>query len=127
MLMQDASWHNQTILQWMSSCNTKWCIDGEIGDMSEDLITTDVGGKGLLTYQRYNLWLDGPTLKELMKTGYTKDQVNDLVEMSNADSREELYKIGEKAAADGAIVDGRVAASKVIAAHFPTAFKIKVN
>jgi uncharacterized protein len=127
MLMQDASWHNQTILQWMSSCNTRWCIDGEIGDMSDDLVTADVGGKGLLTYQRYNLWLDGPTLKELMNVDYTSDQIGDLVEMSNADSRHELYKIGEKGAVNGAIVDGKVSATKVVAAHFPDKFKVKMR
>jgi hypothetical protein len=127
MLMQDASWHNQTILQWMSACNTRWCIDGEIGDMSGDLVTADVGGKGLLTYLRYNLWLDGPTLKELMKKDYTGKQIDDLVEMSNADSRQELYKIGETGAANGAIVDGNVTATKIVPSHFPDAFKIKMS
>jgi uncharacterized protein len=124
MLMQDASWHNQTILQWMSACNTRWCIDGEIGDMSDDLVTADVGGKGLLTYLRYNLWLDGPTLKELMKRDYTRKEIDGLVEMSNADSREELYKIGEKGADNGAIVDGKVTATKIVASHFPDEFKV---
>jgi patatin-like phospholipase/acyl hydrolase len=124
MLMQDASWHNQTILQWMSSCNTRWCIDGEIGDLSDDLVTADVCGKGLLTYQRYNLWIDGPTLKELMKKDYTDAQIDDLVEMSNAASRQELYKLGEAAALNGAIVDGNVVATKVVASHFPVNFKI---
>jgi patatin-like phospholipase/acyl hydrolase len=127
MLMQDASWHNQTILQWMSACDTRWCIDGEIGDMSNDMITADTTGKGLLTYQRYNLWLDAPTLKELMKKDYTAKEIADLVEMSNADSREELYTIGENGSKGGAMVNGRVAATKVVPVHFPEAFKIPVT
>ena len=125
MLMQDASWHNQTILQWMSACNTRWCIDSEIGDLSDDLITADTDKKGLLTYLRYNLWLDGPTLKELMNRDYTVKQIADLVEMSNGASRFDLYKIGEKGAEDGAIIDDKVTATKVIASHFPDRFKIK--
>jgi hypothetical protein len=123
MLMQDASWHNQTILQWMSSCNTRWCIDSEIGDLSDDLVTADTNSKGLLTYQRYNLWLDQPTLKKLMGKDYTVEQVNDLVEMSNAASRFELYEIGEKAATNGAIEgDKKVVATKVIESHFSDSF-----
>jgi len=124
MLMQDASWHNQTILQWMSSCNTRWCIDSEIGDLSHDLITADTDNKGLLTYLRYNLWLDQPTLKQLMGKDYTVEQVNDLVEMSNAASRFELYEIGEKAATNGAVDAGKkVVAAKVTESHFPQSFK----
>ena len=84
MLMQDASWHNQAILQWLSSCDTRWSIDGEIGDLTDDFITRDQDKKGLLTYLRYNLWLDSPTLKKLMNKDYTSGQVDDLVEMSNA-------------------------------------------
>lgn len=126
MLMQDASWHNQTILQWMSACNTRWCIDGEMGDMSDDLITADTDKKGLLTYLRYNLWLDEPTLKQLTGKSYTPEQVNGLVEMSNAESRFELYEIGEKAAANGAIDnEKKVVATKVIESHFPESFKIQ--
>jgi len=125
MLMQDASWHNQTILQWMSSCNTRWCIDSEMGDLSDDLITADIDKKGLLTYLRYNLWLDQPTLEQLMGRDYTPEQVKDLVEMSNAASRFELYKIGEKAGENGAIDrDKKVVASKVTGSHFSDAFKI---
>ena len=125
MLMQDASWHNQTILQWMSRCNTRWCIDGEIGDLSDDLVTEDTGNKGLLTYLRYNLWIDGPALKELTGKDYNKKQIDGLVEMSNAASRFELYDLGEKAAAKGAIVDKKVVATKVTEDHFPLTFKIK--
>jgi patatin-like phospholipase/acyl hydrolase len=123
MLMQDASWHNQTILQWLSACNTRWCIDSEIGDLSDDLITGDTDKKGLLTYLRYNLWLDGATLKMLMNKDYTVKEIDDLVEMSNANSRFELYDIGKIAATNGAIIEGKVAATKVTESHFPETFK----
>lgn len=127
MLMQDASWHNQTILQWLSHCDTRWSIDGEIGDLTDDLITGDTDKKGLLTYLRYNLWLDMPTLQMLMKKNYTKEELDDLIEMSHAASRFELYKIGKNAAEDGAVIDNKVVATRISTAHFPATFDLKMN
>jgi patatin-like phospholipase/acyl hydrolase len=124
MLMQDASWHNQAILQWLSKCDTRWHIDGEIGDLTEDLITGDTDKKGLLTYLRYNLWLDAAVLKKLMAKDYTAREVDNLVEMSNADSRFELYEIGKNAAEKGAIIDDIVVATKVKEEHFPANFNV---
>jgi patatin-like phospholipase/acyl hydrolase len=113
MLMQDASWQNQAILQWLSSCDTRWMIDGETGDLKDDMINYGSNGGGLLTYLRYNFWLEAATLNPLMNKTYTQKQVDDLVEMSNAGSRFELYDIGNKDAT-----------AKVMEAHFPDAFKI---
>jgi uncharacterized protein len=113
MLMQDASWHNQTILQWLSSCQTRWPIDGEIGDLKDDLITSGGDNKPLLCYLRYNLWIELNSLNTLMNKTYTQQQVDDLDEMSNADSRFELYDIGSKDAA-----------TKITDAHFPGTFKL---
>ena len=124
MLMQDASWHNQAVLQWLSKCDTSWRIDGEIGDLREDTITGDINKKGLLTYLRYNLWLDAPVLKQLMDKDYTSKEVDDLVEMSNAASRFELYEIGKNAAEKGAIIDEIIAATKIKEDHFPPNFNL---
>jgi patatin-like phospholipase/acyl hydrolase len=99
MFMQDASWHNQLILQWMAKSPTAWEIDGEIGKLEDDLMVVDKDKRGLFTYLRYNLWLDESNLQQLTGKEYTKKQVDDLVEMSNADNRFELYDIGVKAAA----------------------------
>jgi len=112
MLMQDASWHNQAILQWLSKCDTRWEIDGEIGDLTDDLITSGSDNKGLLTYLRYNLWLDAANLKKLMNKDYTGKEIDDLVEMSNAASRFSLYDIGSK---DAAV--------NIKELHFPMTFK----
>jgi patatin-like phospholipase/acyl hydrolase len=95
MLMQDASWQNQTILQWMSQSPTAWNIDGEMGDLKSDLIGNQ---QPLISYLRYNTWLEASALNELTGKNYSKKQIDDLVEMSNADSRFELYDIGNKAA-----------------------------
>jgi uncharacterized protein len=45
MLMQDASWHNQIILQWLSNSPTRSEIDSEIGTMEEDLLVVDTSSK----------------------------------------------------------------------------------
>ncbi|WP_153800553.1 patatin-like phospholipase family protein [Foetidibacter luteolus] len=99
MFMQDASWHNQLLLQWFSNSPTAWQIDGEIGKLENDYIgNARKSTGGLLSYLRYNTWLDMETLKPLMKKEYTQKDIDKLIEMSNADSRFELYDIGAKAA-----------------------------
>lgn len=53
MLINDATWQNQLLLQWLSNTATPWVIDSEIGDLSSELLT----GAPLMTYLRYNVWL----------------------------------------------------------------------
>ncbi|MBL7740214.1 MAG: patatin-like phospholipase family protein [Chitinophagaceae bacterium] len=113
MFMQDASWHNQAILQWLSDSPTAWEIDGESGSLSGDMAGTHEKDKGFMSYLRYNLWLDQKSIGPLMNKSYTKEEIDDLVEMSNTGSRFELYEIGEKAAAKEVLPD-----------HFPASFKI---
>lgn len=113
MFMQDASWHNQMLLQWFSNSPTAWEIDGETGNLSNDMIGNAKKGNGLISYLRYNTWLDEPTLAPLMNKPYSQKAIDGLVEMSNADSRFELYDIGI-----------RSAAKEVDEKHFPASFKI---
>lgn len=113
MLMQDASWHNQLMLQWFSNSPTAWEIDGEIGKLSNDFIGAVKKDKGLISYLRYNTWLDAANLIPLMNKPYLQKEVDGIVEMSNADSRFELFDIGTKAAA-----------KEVDETHFPESFKV---
>ena len=114
MLMQDASWHNQLILQWLSNSPTAWEIDGEIGDLKDDLLgIKENKQKGMLSYLRYNMWIDTPSLKKYMNKDYLPDEVENLTEMSNAQNRHVLFEIGTNAAKD-----------QVKEIHFPEAFKI---
>ena len=113
MLMQDASWHNQLLMQWISNSPTAWQIDDEIGKLDNDFIGSSKKDKGLISYLRYNVWLDAPTIGPLMNKQYTQKEIDGLVEMSNAGSRFELYDIGAKAAA-----------KEVSETHFPDTFKI---
>ncbi len=109
MLMQDASWQNQIVLQWLSNSPTAKNMDMEIGDLNGDLIS----GEPKLSYLRYNFAITENNLNglQLGKTFNQKD-VDSLVDMSNADNRELLYKIGEKAA------------SEIKEEHFGEGFKI---
>lgn len=116
MLMQDASWQNQIVLQWLSNSSTRWEIDSEIGSMEEDLLVNETTGKGFISYLRYNSWLDSKSLKELMGKDYTEKEVESLVEMSNADSRFELFDIGFEAAKKEDNVN-----------HFPESFKVNTS
>ncbi len=99
MLMQDASWQNQIMLQWMSNSPTAHVIDMEMESLKDDYI----GGKPSLKYLRYNFPITENDLNglDLGKT-FTSYDVDSLAEMSNSENREILYKIGE--AASGSIL-----------------------
>lgn len=95
MLMQDASWHNQIMLQWMSNSPTAFPIDMEIRDLSGDYI----GPKPLIKYLRYNFPITENDLNSLrLSKNFDLGEVENLIEMSNADNREILYEIGYAAA-----------------------------
>lgn len=94
MLMQDASWQNRVMLQWLSQSPTAEKLDMEIENMNGDLL----GGKPLISYLRYNFSI---TEDELNKLGFSKTfsaaDVKSITDMSNADNRQLLYQIGAKA------------------------------
>lgn len=94
MLMQDASWQNRAMLQWLSRSPTADFLDMEIEDMKDDFLSD----KPLISYLRYNLCL---TTDELNKLGFKKlfkePDVKSIADMSNSNNRELLYEIGWKA------------------------------
>ena len=61
LLMDDANWHNQLMLQYLSKTKTPWLIDREVGDLSDDLLTHEPA----LTYLRYNIRLENNGLNSL--------------------------------------------------------------
>lgn len=111
MLMQDASWHNQIILQWLSNSPVAWTIDGEMGNLDGETITGD--GKGLISYLRYNTWLTKDYLDKLMSKSYTPEKVDGFNEMDRAANCDELLQISTEAAK-----------KEMQAEHFPDNFKI---
>ncbi|MCB9252897.1 MAG: patatin-like phospholipase family protein [Flavobacteriales bacterium] len=95
MLMQDASWQNRVVLQWLSNSPTAESLDGEMETLNEDYI----GEKPLIKYLRYNFPLTKKTLNDLNLKGKTFNdkEVASIIEMSNAENRYILYDIGEAA------------------------------
>jgi len=94
MLMQDASWQNQVMLQWISDSPTAHEIDSEIGTLGADFL----GGKALLKYLRYNFPITEEKLNGLgFEQKFNSEDVASLVEMSNAGNRQLLYEIGTAA------------------------------
>ena len=108
MLMDDASWQNQLLLQDLSRTKTAWHIDSEVGDLDDDQITAEP----VLTYLRYNVRLVPEGLAEL-GLEHLAPKVGQLREMSAAASRFDLATVGEAAAARQVSPD-----------HFPPAFDL---
>jgi predicted acylesterase/phospholipase RssA len=109
LLMDDATWQNQLILQYLSRTATPWPIDREVGDLSDDLLTPEP----VLTYLRYNVQLETASLTALGLTDLAP-RAEALREMSEAKNRADLARIGETAAA-----------RDVREEHLPVAFDLR--
>jgi patatin-like phospholipase/acyl hydrolase len=94
MLMQDASWQNRVMLQWLSRSPTADYMDMEIEDMRDDFLSD----KPLISYLRYNFRITANDLNDLgFKKIFTEADVKSLTDMSNSNNRQLLYQIGYKA------------------------------
>lgn len=116
MFMQDASWQNQQIMQWLSRSPTAVEIDSEVTALEDDILTDEPGRKkGLIHYLRYNVMLDVEDLNERFKPSkpYTQKQVDSLAAMDNAKNCRKLYDLGHMAGAQ-----------EIKQEHFPTNFKV---
>ncbi len=111
MLMDDANWYNQLILQYLSRSKTPWEIDMEIGNLASDFLAPEPA----LSYLRYDAWLETTAL-ESMGMAQLSPKLNSLREMSDAENRHDLARIGEKAAL-----------MQVQEDHFPDAFNLPVS
>jgi len=105
--MDDAKGMNQLMLQYLSKSPTAITIDGEIGDLGEDVLH----GKPALNYLRYDSNLEDENLKSL---GFSNVKAYDLREMSASENCAVLMDIGEKSAN-----------IEVMENHFPSAFDLK--
>lgn len=104
----DALWANQLMLQWMSNSPTSLMIDREVGDLREELL----GPAALLSYLRYNVELDAAPLKAI-GCGDLVGKLERLKDMSDADNRADLNRIGHAAAS-----------VQIKSEHFPAAFDL---
>ncbi len=108
-LMDDASVLNDTMLQWFSRSATARPIDRELGDLGTDLI----GGNALLTYLRYQAWLEKDWLRDNLNIELAKKELDALAKMDKPENVRRLSEIGD-AVADR-LVEER---------HFPSAFDV---
>lgn len=108
MLMEDASWQNQLILQGLSHTPTPWEINGGVENLVHDLF----GIEPRLSYLRYNVWLESERL-ETLGLQHLCLKATALRELSAAQNRFDLSTIGERAANESVLAD-----------HFSTAFDL---
>ena len=108
MLMEDADWQNQLLLQYFSRSPTPWKIDSEVNDLASDLLTPEP----IIRYLRYNAWLEDQPLRELGLPDMAQ-KVKSLRQMSTPENLVDLAKIGEAAAQQ-----------QVRSEHFPEAFNL---
>jgi hypothetical protein len=106
MLMDDASMQNQLLLQWLSQSPTAWNIDLEVGDLSDELLVPEP----LMHYLRYNVRLNADELCDMDLPEFGA-RVSDFYELSCAEHRHDMLKIGRAAALRQIRPD-----------HFPKAF-----
>jgi patatin-like phospholipase/acyl hydrolase len=91
MLMQDASWQNQVMLQWLSKSPTAETMDSEIGDLNEDVMS----GTPLISYLRYNFCIKKDNLNGLgLKKEFTDRDASIIADMARAKNKERLFQIG---------------------------------
>lgn len=94
--MEDANWHNQAILQWLSKSETAKRIDTEVDYLHDDYLTNPPA----LKYYRYNFEITLDNLKKLFPEHkyFEKSDVKSLLKMDKAANRDFLYQIGEREA-----------------------------
>ncbi|MEO0422967.1 MAG: patatin-like phospholipase family protein [Pseudomonadota bacterium] len=108
-LMDDAASLNETLLQWMSRSDTARQIDREIGSLENDFL----GGAPLLTYQRYQAWLEKDWLKRELGMELSVKELDALGKMDKPENLDRLAEVGQAAAAR--LVESR---------HLPAVFDI---
>ncbi|MBV9960010.1 MAG: patatin-like phospholipase family protein [Acidobacteria bacterium] len=107
-LMNDANAQNQLLLQYLSKTLTPWKIDGEVGNLSDDLLTPEPA----LTYLRYNARLETNPLQTL-GLGSLVTKLDSLRKMEVGGNCQDLITIGERAAQ-----------CDVVPEHFPSVFDV---
>ena len=109
-LMDDASVLNELMLQWLSRSPTARSLDGEVGDLSADVLGNR---EPWLSYLRYNVELEATWIKENLGIEFTEKEINLLKTMDQPETMESLVKLGDA-----------TAEKFVTADHFPAAFDL---
>ena len=92
-LMQDASFLNELILQWVGKNLTERKLDKEVGTLEKD----SVNGSHLLTYARYNVDLQFAAVKDFKSAPKDADEVAALSAMDAPENMQILHALGVEA------------------------------
>lgn len=106
-LMYDATMQNQLLLQFMGRCPNAISINGEVGNLSDELLAPEP----LLTYLRYNVKLETADLNELGLTNFNLETLRKMDMVENYPALEKLGQLG--------------AAKQILEEHIPQAFNLK--
>jgi uncharacterized protein len=89
-LMDDVATFQETLLQWISSSPTARTIDTEIDTLGEDLL----GGKGLLSYARYDVNLSPAAVQDLLGKDAVPIAADKLTAMDAPENMHDLHRLG---------------------------------
>jgi hypothetical protein len=84
-----------TLLQWFGESAQPWQINSEIGDLSGEVL----GERPLLRFQRYDMPLEIPWLRENLKKNLSARELKDLRRIDNAVTMRGLHAMATTAAA----------------------------
>jgi predicted acylesterase/phospholipase RssA len=110
-LMDDCNEEVETTMQWLGRSHTAKTIDREIGTLEGD----ELGGKKLLTYQRYNVELSGRGINQTLEAGLTPLEIDSVQEMDAPENIPILDKIG------------KALGKRISPEHFPNCFDLTAN
>lgn len=118
MLMEDATFQNQLLLQYLSQSPTAIEIDSEVGNLAGDQLTQQPA----LHYIRYQAYLEQP--KEL-PNGDLEDKPSLPFDEKTL---EKMRKMDEADMVDNHILAGKIYARETVkSAHFPEAFDLSAD
>jgi predicted acylesterase/phospholipase RssA len=106
-LMDDCNEEVETTLQWLSASSTARRINGQIGDLAGDVF----GGRPLLTYARYNIYLTEQWMQKELAEPMPQKELDKLSAMDQPRNMTALKDLAHRAA-------GKF----VSASHFPAHF-----
>jgi uncharacterized protein len=93
-LMDDCASLQETILQWMSSSPTARAIDGELGDLQDDLVSQLPS----LSYLRYNVDLRAKNVQTLDPSLTDPKKIESFTSMDAPENMDALHNLGTLAA-----------------------------
>jgi len=94
-LVGDCQVASNTLMQWLSYSPDPWIINSEIGDLREEYLA----GVPMLTYQRYDIWMERDWLRTNLGLNASDKDVARLRRMDDPANMPELFRLGREAAA----------------------------